>query len=144
MHHADVLKVCTNSIHGRCSEVVPPTAKQLLFSLCRAFFDHSMHSALPLGIYLATKFWMYTTWFYWFWNDILLVFSWTPHHPMHKISKELTLEHQDSLPLQVMLTENIFRKMKLAIFVRRVKTKLSNTGNLIGHHCDIVDSDKRE
>ena len=37
----------------------------------RAFFDHSMHSALPLGIYLATKFWMYTTWFYWFWNDIL-------------------------------------------------------------------------
>ena len=30
-----------------------------------------MHSALPLGIYLATKFWMYTTWFYWFWNDIL-------------------------------------------------------------------------
>ncbi len=40
-------------------------------SVCRAFFDHSMHSALPLGIYLATKFWMYTTWFYWFWNDIL-------------------------------------------------------------------------
>lgn len=74
MHHADVLKVCTNSIHGKCSEVVPPTAKQILFSLSRAFFDHSMHSALPLGIYLATKFWMYTTWFYWFWNDILLVF----------------------------------------------------------------------
>lgn len=43
----------------------------LSLSLCRAFFDHSMHSALPLGIYLATKFWMYTTWFYWFWNDIL-------------------------------------------------------------------------
>lgn len=44
-------------------------------SLCRAFFDHSMHSALPLGIYLATKFWMYTTWFYWFWNDILCCLS---------------------------------------------------------------------
>uniref|UniRef100_A0A8C6KKZ4 protein S-acyltransferase n=1 Tax=Nothobranchius furzeri TaxID=105023 RepID=A0A8C6KKZ4_NOTFU len=29
--------------------------------LSKAFFDHSMHSALPLGIYLATKFWMYTT-----------------------------------------------------------------------------------
>lgn len=43
----------------------------LFLSLCRAFFDHSMHSALPLGIYLATKFWMYATWFYWFWNDIL-------------------------------------------------------------------------
>uniref|UniRef100_A0A3P9IH27 Palmitoyltransferase n=1 Tax=Oryzias latipes TaxID=8090 RepID=A0A3P9IH27_ORYLA len=39
--------------------------------LSKAFFDHSMHSALPLGIYLATKFWMYATWFYWFWNDIL-------------------------------------------------------------------------
>ncbi|XP_039457020.1 palmitoyltransferase ZDHHC17 [Oreochromis aureus] len=38
--------------------------------LSKAFFDHSMHSALPLGIYLATKFWMYTTWFYWFWNDL--------------------------------------------------------------------------
>lgn len=34
------------------------------------FFDHSMHSALPLGIYLATKFWMYVTWFFWFWNDL--------------------------------------------------------------------------
>lgn len=43
----------------------------LSLSFCRAFFDHSMHSALPLGIYLATKFWMYATWFYWFWNDIL-------------------------------------------------------------------------
>ncbi|KAF3859651.1 hypothetical protein F7725_022050 [Dissostichus mawsoni] len=40
--------------------------------LSKAFFDHSMHSALPLGIYLATKFWMYATWFYWFWTDILL------------------------------------------------------------------------
>ncbi|CAB1346233.1 unnamed protein product [Coregonus sp. 'balchen'] len=39
--------------------------------LSKSFFDHSMHSALPLGIYLATKFWMYVTWFYWFWNDIL-------------------------------------------------------------------------
>uniref|UniRef100_A0A8C2AIS4 Palmitoyltransferase n=1 Tax=Cyprinus carpio TaxID=7962 RepID=A0A8C2AIS4_CYPCA len=39
--------------------------------LSKSFFDHSMHSALPLGIYLATKFWMYITWFYWFWNDIL-------------------------------------------------------------------------
>lgn len=36
--------------------------------LSKAFFDHSMHSALPLGIYLATKFWMYCTWFYWLWN----------------------------------------------------------------------------
>uniref|UniRef100_A0A7N8WT53 Palmitoyltransferase n=1 Tax=Mastacembelus armatus TaxID=205130 RepID=A0A7N8WT53_9TELE len=27
--------------------------------LSKAFFDHSMHSALPLGIYLATKFWIY-------------------------------------------------------------------------------------
>uniref|UniRef100_A0A4W6E7B4 Palmitoyltransferase n=1 Tax=Lates calcarifer TaxID=8187 RepID=A0A4W6E7B4_LATCA len=26
--------------------------------LSKAFFDHSMHSALPLGIYLATKFWI--------------------------------------------------------------------------------------
>ncbi|KAM7366877.1 hypothetical protein PAMP_014815 [Pampus punctatissimus] len=43
--------------------------------LSKAFFDHSMHSALPLGIYLATKFWMYTTWFYWFWNDILFLSS---------------------------------------------------------------------
>uniref|UniRef100_A0A668ATW6 Palmitoyltransferase n=1 Tax=Myripristis murdjan TaxID=586833 RepID=A0A668ATW6_9TELE len=34
------------------------------FTIMLAFFDHSMHSALPLGIYLATKFWMYTTWFY--------------------------------------------------------------------------------
>uniref|UniRef100_A0AAZ3RD22 Palmitoyltransferase n=1 Tax=Oncorhynchus tshawytscha TaxID=74940 RepID=A0AAZ3RD22_ONCTS len=32
--------------------------------LSKSFFDHSMHSALPLGIYLATKFWMYVTWFY--------------------------------------------------------------------------------
>ncbi|KAK7878146.1 hypothetical protein WMY93_031227 [Mugilogobius chulae] len=43
--------------------------------LSKAFFDHSMHSALPLGIYLATKFWMYCTWFYWLWNDILLHFK---------------------------------------------------------------------
>ncbi|KAL2102835.1 hypothetical protein ACEWY4_002003 [Coilia grayii] len=41
--------------------------------LSKSFFDHSMHSALPLGIYLATKFWMYITWFYWFWNDLPLV-----------------------------------------------------------------------
>ncbi|KAJ8249650.1 hypothetical protein COCON_G00228660 [Conger conger] len=41
--------------------------------LSKSFFDHSMHSALPLGIYLATKFWMYVTWFFWFWNDILSV-----------------------------------------------------------------------
>lgn len=51
--------------------------------LCRAFFDHSMHSALPLGIYLATKFWMYATWFYWFWNDIL--FSSKGFHEQIKI-----------------------------------------------------------
>ncbi|XP_076862702.1 palmitoyltransferase ZDHHC17 isoform X2 [Brachyhypopomus gauderio] len=41
--------------------------------LSKSFFDHSMHSALPLGIYLATKFWMYITWFYWFWNDLPFV-----------------------------------------------------------------------
>uniref|UniRef100_A0A8C4IVX5 Palmitoyltransferase n=1 Tax=Dromaius novaehollandiae TaxID=8790 RepID=A0A8C4IVX5_DRONO len=41
--------------------------------LSKSFFDHSMHSALPLGIYLATKFWMYVTWFFWFWNDILFL-----------------------------------------------------------------------
>lgn len=43
----------------------------IVFLSYRSFFDHSMHSALPLGIYLATKFWMYVTWFFWFWNDIL-------------------------------------------------------------------------
>ncbi|KTF90727.1 hypothetical protein cypCar_00031152 [Cyprinus carpio] len=41
--------------------------------LSKSFFDHSMHSALPLGIYLATKFWMYITWFCWFWNDLPFV-----------------------------------------------------------------------
>uniref|UniRef100_S4RHH1 Palmitoyltransferase n=1 Tax=Petromyzon marinus TaxID=7757 RepID=S4RHH1_PETMA len=39
--------------------------------LSKTFFDHSMHSALPLGIYLGTKFWMYITWFGWLWPDIL-------------------------------------------------------------------------
>uniref|UniRef100_A0AAY4D2S2 Palmitoyltransferase n=1 Tax=Denticeps clupeoides TaxID=299321 RepID=A0AAY4D2S2_9TELE len=41
--------------------------------LSKSFFDHSMHSALPLGIYLATKFWMYITWFYCFfsYSDVL-------------------------------------------------------------------------
>uniref|UniRef100_A0A8C9TM59 Palmitoyltransferase n=1 Tax=Scleropages formosus TaxID=113540 RepID=A0A8C9TM59_SCLFO len=43
----------------------------LLCYVPRSFFDHSMHSALPLGIYLATKFWMYITWLFWFWNNIL-------------------------------------------------------------------------
>ncbi|XP_072124317.1 palmitoyltransferase ZDHHC17 isoform X2 [Mobula birostris] len=38
--------------------------------LSKSFFDHSMHSALPLGIYLATKFWMYATWFFWLWTDL--------------------------------------------------------------------------
>uniref|UniRef100_A0AAQ4NWB9 Palmitoyltransferase n=1 Tax=Gasterosteus aculeatus aculeatus TaxID=481459 RepID=A0AAQ4NWB9_GASAC len=57
----------TNGTGQNPADDPPPP---LLF-LCRAFFDHSMHSALPLGIYLATKFWMYATWFYWFWNDIL-------------------------------------------------------------------------
>lgn len=55
------------------------SSEQMIFLLTpllliyRVFFDHSMHSALPLGIYLATKFWMYATWFYWFWNDILFI-----------------------------------------------------------------------
>uniref|UniRef100_A0A4W3ICA4 Palmitoyltransferase n=1 Tax=Callorhinchus milii TaxID=7868 RepID=A0A4W3ICA4_CALMI len=44
----------------------------MLQFLSKSFFDHSMHSALPLGIYLATKFWMYVTWFFWLWTDILL------------------------------------------------------------------------
>ncbi|XP_068525232.1 palmitoyltransferase ZDHHC17 isoform X2 [Anas acuta] len=44
----------------------------------RSFFDHSMHSALPLGIYLATKFWMYVTWFFWFWNDLNFFFIHLP------------------------------------------------------------------
>uniref|UniRef100_A0A8C4Q4D6 Palmitoyltransferase n=1 Tax=Eptatretus burgeri TaxID=7764 RepID=A0A8C4Q4D6_EPTBU len=38
--------------------------------LSKVFFDHSMHSALPLGIYLGTKFWMYITWFVWLWPGI--------------------------------------------------------------------------
>lgn len=54
-----------------CATLHAFVSSKLRLCLCRAFFDHSMHSALPLGIYLATKFWMYTTWFYWFWNDIL-------------------------------------------------------------------------
>uniref|UniRef100_A0A8C5KCE9 Palmitoyltransferase n=1 Tax=Jaculus jaculus TaxID=51337 RepID=A0A8C5KCE9_JACJA len=41
--------------------------------LSKSFFEHSMHSALPLGIYLPTKFWMYVTWF-WFWNDLNFLF----------------------------------------------------------------------
>nr|XP_009667858.1 PREDICTED: palmitoyltransferase ZDHHC17 isoform X2 [Struthio camelus australis] len=46
--------------------------------LSKSFFDHSMHSALPLGIYLATKFWMYVTWFFWFWNDLNFFFIHLP------------------------------------------------------------------
>ncbi|XP_027698325.1 palmitoyltransferase ZDHHC17 isoform X3 [Vombatus ursinus] len=46
--------------------------------LSKSFFDHSMHSALPLGIYLATKFWMYVTWFFWFWNDLNFLFIHLP------------------------------------------------------------------
>ncbi|XP_032077073.1 palmitoyltransferase ZDHHC17 [Thamnophis elegans] len=46
--------------------------------LSKSFFDHSMHSALPLGIYLATKFWMYVTWFFWFWNDLSFLFIHLP------------------------------------------------------------------
>uniref|UniRef100_A0A8C5DZI7 Palmitoyltransferase n=1 Tax=Gouania willdenowi TaxID=441366 RepID=A0A8C5DZI7_GOUWI len=58
--------------------------------LSKAFFDHSMHSALPLGIYLATKFWMYATWFYWFWNDILslVALSWKSDPGIIKASEE--------------------------------------------------------
>uniref|UniRef100_A0A671KA29 Palmitoyltransferase n=1 Tax=Sinocyclocheilus anshuiensis TaxID=1608454 RepID=A0A671KA29_9TELE len=60
--------------------------------LSKSFFDHSMHSALPLGIYLATKFWMYITWFYWFWNDILSVApscaSWKSDPGIIKASEE--------------------------------------------------------
>lgn len=65
---------CVNTVNSKCSRYSQWEYFNLNpLSLYRAFFDHSMHSALPLGIYLATKFWMYTTWFYWFWNDILFL-----------------------------------------------------------------------
>ncbi|KAI3366488.1 hypothetical protein L3Q82_000622 [Scortum barcoo] len=74
--------------------------------LSKAFFDHSMHSALPLGIYLATKFWMYTTWFYWFWNDIL--FCLRPHHLTGKTIVELA--ETGSLDLSIFCSTCLIRK----------------------------------
>ncbi|KAK2515201.1 Zdhhc17 [Columba guinea] len=78
--------------------------------LSKSFFDHSMHSALPLGIYLATKFWMYVTWFFWFWNDILFCFRF------------LDFKHISIFSLY------IFRSLLIAL---HFSTILENPGNLI-------------
>ncbi|TKS91065.1 Palmitoyltransferase ZDHHC17 [Collichthys lucidus] len=93
--------------------------------LSKAFFDHSMHSALPLGIYLATKFWMYATWFYWFWNDILFclrplcgvrggisLLSLTPHGPVTQTLRQTIVELAEtgSLDLSIFCSTCLIRK----------------------------------
>uniref|UniRef100_A0A8C3B232 Palmitoyltransferase n=1 Tax=Cyclopterus lumpus TaxID=8103 RepID=A0A8C3B232_CYCLU len=90
--------------------------------LSKAFFDHSMHSALPLGIYLATKFWMYATWFYWFWNDILFrlktasALSWKSDPGIIKASEEqkkktiVELAETGSLDLSIFCSTCLIRK----------------------------------
>uniref|UniRef100_A0A8C5DXC1 Palmitoyltransferase n=1 Tax=Gouania willdenowi TaxID=441366 RepID=A0A8C5DXC1_GOUWI len=86
--------------------------------LSKAFFDHSMHSALPLGIYLATKFWMYATWFYWFWNDILslVALSWKSDPGIIKASEEqkkktiVELAETGSLDLSIFCSTCLIRK----------------------------------
>ena len=48
-----------------------------LFSLCFSlFFDESMNHVMPVAVYLATKFWMYFTWFFYLMPCIL----WCWHH----------------------------------------------------------------
>lgn len=43
-----------------------------IFSLLRNFIDQSFTIKAPISIYLATKFWMYFTWIFYFWPCILL------------------------------------------------------------------------
>jgi palmitoyltransferase len=51
----------------------------ILQCLSKSFFGHSMHSAFaPWNIYLATKFWMYVTWFFCFGNDLNFLFIHLP------------------------------------------------------------------
>ena len=48
------------------------TSELTQFSVYRIFQGGTLSSRIPLGVYLATKIFMYTTWFVFFWPYILL------------------------------------------------------------------------
>ena len=48
------------------------TSELTQFSVYRIFQGGTLASRIPLGVYLATKIFMYTTWFVFFWPYILL------------------------------------------------------------------------
>ena len=48
------------------------TSELTQFSVYRIFQGGTLSSRVPLGVYLATKIFMYTTWFVFFWPYILL------------------------------------------------------------------------
>ncbi|KAI4789840.1 hypothetical protein KUCAC02_034995, partial [Chaenocephalus aceratus] len=84
--------------------------------LSKAFFDHSMHSALPLGIYLATKFWMYATWFYCLFLFYNFGKSWKSDPGIIKASEEqkkktiVELAETGSLDLSIFCSTCLIRK----------------------------------
>ena len=45
---------------------------------CRRVLDYQVRQKIPIAWYLATKFWMYYTWFLYFWPCILVT---NYHHP---------------------------------------------------------------
>jgi len=40
---------------------------------CRRVLDYQVRLKIPVAWYLATKFWMYYTWFLYFWPCILAI-----------------------------------------------------------------------
>jgi len=40
---------------------------------CRRVLDYQVRLKIPIAWYLATKFWMYYTWFLYFWPCILAI-----------------------------------------------------------------------
>ncbi|KAB5541857.1 hypothetical protein PHYPO_G00084760 [Pangasianodon hypophthalmus] len=81
--------------------------------LSKSFFDHSMHSTLPLGIYLATKFWMYITCLALFYN---FGKSWKSDPGIIKASEEqkkktiVELAESGSLDLSIFCSTCLIRK----------------------------------
>ncbi|XP_072914860.1 palmitoyltransferase ZDHHC17 isoform X2 [Hemitrygon akajei] len=96
--------------------------------LSKSFFDHSMHSALPLGIYLATKFWMYATWFFWLWTDLPVL---SVHLPFLVNSVGLFYNFGKSWksdPGVIKATEEQKKKGLVCEFLRVLRSNMRSTG----------------
>ena len=77
----DISKQTAKSFNGKISFCV--------YYFSRLFFDHSTFMSMSLYLYLATKFWMYVTWCYYYWPCILYFATVKPSDSSYSMDQKI-------------------------------------------------------